>query len=485
MLKPIPFVFFILLLIVSSRTPYSQTLPLKENIIDNNFNGPAGIYVEDVDNNGFRDIISAGYDAADICIWLNNGKNPITWLKETIESNFAGAIYVTAEDINGDSLIDIIAAGWDARQIVLWKNLGGSNPIKWEKIVIDNNSSGAHEVFVVDIDKDGDKDIVSASASNHRIALHINNGGDPIVWTTEVVSNDFSGARSVCAGDIDNDNDIDLVGAAYSGNEIAFWRNDGGQPIKWTKFSIANNYNGAHRVCLYDLEGDGDLDILAAAYILDQIAWFRNDGGNPVQWTKGIVATNFNGALIACPADIDLDGDVDVIATAQDISEIAWWENDGSNPINWTKSTIKSSFYGAWPLFITDIDNDSDQDIIAGAYQSDDIVWWENLIYKTDYSGEPNPLPDKFIMYQNYPNPFNPVTTIKYELPAASLVSLKIYDLLGKEVKVIINEYQSAGEKTAEWNGKNKLNQELNSGVYFYKLKAGENILTRKMLLIK
>jgi|GEM_PF-333001 len=95
-------------------------------------------------------------------------------------------------------------------------------------------------------------------------------------------------------------------------------------------------------------------------------------------------------------------------------------------------------------------------------------------------------LPDGFNLSQNYPNPFNPSTTIKYQIPKSGLVQLKVYDALGREVSTLINEYQTAGEHMVLYNTQQTANNEqLSSGIYFYKLKAGNNINTKKFILLK
>ncbi len=353
----------IVFLLISSSI-FSQTISFKEHLVDNQFDGPAGLFVKDVDRNGFNDIIAAGADGNEICIWLHNGDNPVTWTKEILDENFIGAIYVFAEDVDGDSLIDIVGAGWNAHEVAWWKNLGGSNPIQWEKQVIDSSFLQAHEVYVCDLDKDNDMDVIGASAQGHVVAWWRNDGGIPVKWTKQNIGTSFNGARSICAGDIDGDGDIDIVGAALLSNEIAWWRNDGGNPMSWTKFSVANNFNGAHKVCLFDLDGDQDLDILGTAYMLNQIAWWRNDGGDPVEWSKIIVSSNFNRTLISYPQDIDLDGDIDVVGTAQNMQQVSWWSNEGSNPYVWDKKIIKNSYYGVWPLYIGDLDNDNDLELL-------------------------------------------------------------------------------------------------------------------------
>ena len=94
--------------------------------------------------------------------------------------------------------------------------------------------------------------------------------------------------------------------------------------------------------------------------------------------------------------------------------------------------------------------------------------------------GEENELPDKFALLQNYPNPFNPSTKIRYEIPERSFVTIKVYDVLGSEVVKPVNEEKSAGSYDVEFDGSG-----LTSGVYFYRLKAGDYVETKKMVLIK
>jgi hypothetical protein len=89
-------------------------------------------------------------------------------------------------------------------------------------------------------------------------------------------------------------------------------------------------------------------------------------------------------------------------------------------------------------------------------------------------------LPASFVLYQNYPNPFNPSTKIKYSLPQSSKVTLKVFDVLGKEVAVLVDEVKSRGVYEINWNA-----ESFPSGVYFYQIKAGDFIETKKMILMK
>ena len=91
----------------------------------------------------------------------------------------------------------------------------------------------------------------------------------------------------------------------------------------------------------------------------------------------------------------------------------------------------------------------------------------------------------EFILNNNYPNPFNPVTTISYTLPQAALVRMTIYDLLGRQVKSLLHEYQTPGYKSLQWNATNDLGRQVAAGVYLYMIHAGEFTQTKKMVLMK
>jgi hypothetical protein len=93
--------------------------------------------------------------------------------------------------------------------------------------------------------------------------------------------------------------------------------------------------------------------------------------------------------------------------------------------------------------------------------------------------------PTQFKIIQNYPNPFNPITTIKYDLPKATNVNISIYDMMGKEVKNLINTNQNSGDMSVIWNGTNNNGEEVSAGMYFYIIKTNTLNQTRKMILLK
>ena len=88
-------------------------------------------------------------------------------------------------------------------------------------------------------------------------------------------------------------------------------------------------------------------------------------------------------------------------------------------------------------------------------------------------------------MHNDYPNPFNPITTLRYDLPENSLVTITIYDMLGRQVKTLINQTQDAGYKSVIWNATNNYGKPVSAGIYLYQIQAGEYISTKKMVLLK
>lgn len=94
-------------------------------------------------------------------------------------------------------------------------------------------------------------------------------------------------------------------------------------------------------------------------------------------------------------------------------------------------------------------------------------------------------LPNNFSLSQNYPNPFNPTTLIQYALKENVNVKITVYDILGRVVKTLVNEYQDAGYKSVMWDGLNEKGNHVSSGLYIYKIEAGNFVDSKKMLLLK
>ena len=94
-------------------------------------------------------------------------------------------------------------------------------------------------------------------------------------------------------------------------------------------------------------------------------------------------------------------------------------------------------------------------------------------------------IPEQFSLHQNYPNPFNPVTTLRYDLPENALINITIYDMLGRQVKTLMDQTQDAGYRSIIWDATNDYGKPVSAGIYLYQIQAGEYISTKKMVLLK
>ena len=141
---------------------------------------------------------------------------------------------------------------------------------------------------------------------------------------------------------------------------------------------------------------------------------------------------------------------------------------------------------------IENIDDTQSTFTIASQFGSIDPVSYWNWDYDngeckdTDVEAdEPIVIPDKFTLDQNFPNPFNPVTTISYKLPEDANVTLKVYNMMGHEVKTLVGMKKAAGIHNVEWDGTDNLGNVVSTGLYMYKIEAGNFKETKKMMLMK
>ena len=94
-------------------------------------------------------------------------------------------------------------------------------------------------------------------------------------------------------------------------------------------------------------------------------------------------------------------------------------------------------------------------------------------------------LPITYNLHNAYPNTFNPITTLHYDLPEHSYVNVTVYDMLGREIRTLVNSTQDAGFKSVRWNGRNDMGQTVSAGMYFYRIQAGSFSKVQKMVLLK
>jgi hypothetical protein len=159
----------------------------------------------------------------------------------------------------------------------------------------------------------------------------------------------------------------------------------------------------------------------------------------------------------------------------------------GGSQSEWTQASFPLDSYVGCSNFKFRFHFISDSLGTSDGWYIDDV---KIRLNPTSVPEEPSSTPTYFTLYQNYPNPFNPTTKIQFrvesiEFREPSHTTLKIYNILGQLVKVLVDEEKVAGTYTAYWDGKDQNGQPVSSGIYFYKLDAGDFTEVKKMVLIK
>jgi len=127
-------------------------------------------------------------------------------------------------------------------------------------------------------------------------------------------------------------------------------------------------------------------------------------------------------------------------------------------------------------------------DFDLGGRTQDNIIYFDNISFYSNSVGIDNrneTFPQGFALEQNFPNPFNPVTTLRYDLPENSYVNVTVYDMLGRQVRTLVNTTQDAGFRSVIWNATNDYGKPVSAGIYLYQIQAGEFVQTKKMVLLK
>jgi len=328
--------------------------------------GARSVFVADMDGDGDMDLVSASANDNTIAWYENDGAANPSWTAADIVTNASAPFSVSVADMDNDGDMDIVSASVTNDAIAWYENDGAANP-SWTAANIATSADAATSVFVADMDNDGDMDIVSASISDDAIAWYENNGAADPSWTAADIATSADGAQSVFVADMDNDGDMDIVSASYHDDAIAWYENDGAADPSWTAADIATSADGARSVFAADLDNDGDMDIVSASSEDDAIAWYENDGAANPSWTASDIATSADNAYFIFVADLDNDGDMDIVSASYLDDAIAWYENDGAADPSWTASDIATSADGARFVFVADMDNDGDMDIVSAS----------------------------------------------------------------------------------------------------------------------
>jgi len=214
-------------------------------------------------------------------------------------------------------------------------------------------------------------------------------------------------------------------------------------------------------------------------------------------WSSGS-----RGAWGGASGDIDQDGNLDFVFGSRggdvnaNIFRLAYSGGNLTSPSSYSLTVIDSGIVagGIWSVLnIADVDDDAELEVLYTSSSSvGDLVPYSYPVVVLNYGPTVGideedfiTQPTQIVLHQNYPNPFNPVTTISYKLSYAANVNLVIYDMLGREIKTIVNEFQNSGEQQVVWNATDRYGNKVSSGMYIYVLMTENSSQSRKMLLLK
>jgi len=474
--------------------------------------GASSIYFSDNDGDNDLDLYWGDFFGSSIYFLKNNGtpQDPNIVLSDSSYPHPApwhslGYNMPRLYDIDNDGKKDLFASVLYGSQtknnFVYYKNNGPVNAPQFSKITENyitsiDAASNSFPAFT-DIDNDGDYDLYIGS--DHATILFYRNTGSQNNPSFELVTDSLpiiftSFNYAPCFGDLNNDGKKDMLLGAYDG-KIRYLLNTG--TIQNPVFSIQQiqfdtvDVGQSSTPQLVDIDNDGDFDLFVGNWN-GRISYYVNTGSssnfefNPVSSFYLNIDVGDESNLWF--TDIDSDKDYDMFIGRRD-GKISYYKNDGnlSSPNfnlitdNYANINIGSN---SVPSLI-DINADTDKDLYVGNIKGG-IFYFENMDI-IGIKNISNEIPQNFKLFQNYPNPFNPSTKIRYEIPYASNVFLTIFDLLGRQVAVIVEQKQNPGVYEAEWNAAG-----FASGVYYYILKvrqAGSSIVdfrdSKKLILIK
>jgi len=297
----------------------------------------------------------------------------ITFTSHTITTDALYAEAVYAVDLDGDKDIDVLSASYADDKIAWYKNDGENDP-SFTAHTITTHADGAYSVFAADVNGDGYMDVLSASYADDKIAWYKNNGENDPSFTAHTITTSADGAFSVYAVDVDGDGDIDVLSASRADDKIAWYKNDGENDPSFTAHTITTSADGAYSVYAVDVNGDGYMDVLSASYDDDKIAWYKNDGNE--NFATHIISTSAIEAVSVYAVDVNGDGYMDVLSASHDDDKIAWYKNDGDE--NFISKIISTSAVHAFSVYAVDVDDDGDIDVLSASGKDDKIAWYEN-----------------------------------------------------------------------------------------------------------
>ncbi|MFC1691821.1 NosD domain-containing protein, partial [Nanoarchaeota archaeon] len=295
--------------------------------------------------------------------------------EHSIKTSLNTPYTVYSADIDGDGDLDVVSAARTGSDLYWFENDNGDG-LSWTDHLMNDSIANIDDVYVADIDGDDDLDILSAAFTADDVTWWNNTAGDGSAWVQVTLNGSFNGANSVYAADVDGDDDLDILATAYSANDVTWWENDNGDGSSWTQHTIDGDVRYANCIHAADFDGDNDIDVIASDDNSDDVFIWENTNGDGLSWSESYVDTHYSGCSMLRSADVDGDTDLDILGSASSAFDITWYENDNGDASSWTENTINGTLIDAYSIDGADLDDDGDIDIVGSS--SYGLDWWEN-----------------------------------------------------------------------------------------------------------
>lgn len=470
---------------LATATPRSDLITWYENITDSTFSLPLVIasstnsepfqlVVNDFDNNGTEDIFVTNYESENTLLYKNEGEGNIL-SPNSIADEFPLLESYKFIDLDGDSLKDLVTIGKYTvdnyeRNLAWFKNSNNTSFINPSIIL---SIPGEVNFDLGDLDRDGDPDITLTSRDSNQLIWFKNSNGS--FGEGALISEEISSVSDVRLFDVNNDSLLDIITYSFQNAVLQVFLNQGSEVFPSTPDITVPNIDIVD-YALTDLDNDNNIDIIVAGVENSRIYEIVDEEiGEPLL----IPSLDFVRLQQIDLSDIDNDGDEDIVAVYSFSGIVVVRNLNGS--FGELEFVVRDTdYFSIRNISSSDVNGDSYPDIVFTSSVHNQVGWIENIIPLINSNEINKGIPSKLNLSQNYPNPFNPNTTIKYEISEASNIKLSVFDLLGREILVLVNEKRSAGVYSVTFDASN-----LSSGTYIYRIESNSQTVSRKLTLIK
>jgi hypothetical protein len=243
-------------------------------------------------------------------------------------------------------------------------------------------------VDTADLDGDGDQDVLSASYVEGRLEWYENTDGKGDFGPGKTITDAIVNPNKVTTADLDDDGDLDVLSSSSGDSRVSWFENTNGDGIFFFGGDINPSALGAEAVVAADIDGDGDLDVVASNSIStsmdERIAWYENIAASAsFSGGQGLKASEWVKAVSLFVADLDNDGDNDVLTASYAFRErLLMFINEDGNGKFLQDIDISDDVNEPNAVFAADIDDDGDQDVLATSHQDDRVVWFRNRTFQ-------------------------------------------------------------------------------------------------------